>query len=130
MQAAKMAELYYNQLDDDQRSKIQFVLVNDDSAASDMGRLKSAAMFGGQGPLPAVQDDKPSTFMNELSNNKPSPKDDMALVDKEGHMIKYFPSSQSNMGDSQNNNVRNTVMEVLRADYKNPCVSADDGKKR
>lgn len=124
-----MAELYYNQLDDKQRSKIQFVLLNDDGAAQDMGRLKQSGQWEGKA-LPAVQDDDQSTLMDALSNKNNFPKDDMALVDKNGHMIKYFPSSQSSMGNRQSNNVRSMVMEVVRDGYKNPCVEdGDDGKQ-
>jgi len=123
-----MAELYYNQLSDGNRSKIQFVLLNDDTAVDDMGRLKAAAKFNGK-ELPAVQDDNKSTLMNALSNNNDYPKDDMALVDKNGRMIKYFTNAQSSMSNRQSNNVRSMVMEVVRDGYKNPCGGGDDGKQ-
>jgi len=123
-----MAELYYNQLEDNDRSKIQFVLLNDDGASGDMGRLKDAGKYGANA-LPAVQDDNSSTLMNALSNNKQWPKDDMALVDKNGRMIKYFPSSQSAMGNRQNNNVKSMVLKVVGDDYKNPCGGGEESKE-
>jgi len=130
-----MAELYYNQLDDSARSKIQFVVVNDDGAVNDFGRLESAARYpqycqktqANCKTLPAVQDDGESTLMNALSNGNNFPKDDMALVDKMGNMIQYFTSAQSNMGDKDNNRVRNAVMEIVRDDYKNPCAKPAGG---
>jgi len=122
-----MAELYYKELNDNQRAKIQFVLVNDDGAANDFGRLKTAGMYGGRG-LPTVQDDKSSTLMNALSNNNNYPKDDMALLDKNGRMIKYFTSSKSNMNNRGADGVPSAVFEVLKDTYKNPCAT-DNGKK-
>jgi len=117
-----MAELYYNQLDDAARSKIGFILVNDDGALADLNRLKGAGSYGGK-YLPTVQDDSSSTVMNALSNNNPWPKDDMVVIDKDGHVIKYFTSRYSAMGNRQNNNIRSFVMEVTKAGYKNPCAA-------
>lgn len=120
-----MAELYYNQLNDEQRSKIQFVVLNDDKAATTFGRLKESAQFAGK-TLPAVQDVDGSPLMNALSNNNQYPKDDMAIVDKDGNMIQYFPSSKSNMGNKKSNDVRSAVLEIV-GDFKNPCVKPSSG---
>lgn len=131
-----MAELYYNQLNDEQRSKIQFVALNADDAATSFGDLEDSARyprFCKPSPskqcdiLPAVQDDSGSPLMNALSNNNQYPKDDMAIVDKDGNMIQYFPSSKSNMGNKNSNQVRSAVMEIVREDFKNPCVKPSSG---
>jgi len=120
-----MAELYYNQLDDAARSKIGFILVNDDGALADLNGLKASGRWGGKS-LPVVQDDSGSTVMNSISNQNPWPKDDMAVIDSNGHMIKYFTSRYSAMGNRQNNNVRSFVMELSKAEYKNPCAAAKE----
>jgi len=121
-----MARLY-GQLDDDQQSKIQFVALNDDGAARDFESLKRAA-----GGLPTIQDKAGSPYMNALSNNNNMPKDDMAIIDKNGHMIRYFNSRESNMGNPNSNNIRTAVMNLLKDDYKSPCAGkggdGDDGK--
>jgi len=124
-----MAELYYEQLDDVQQSKIQFVALNDDGAVRDFESLEKAARG-----LPTIQDKAGSPYMNALSNNNNMPKDDMAIIDKNGHMIRYFNSRESNMGNKNNNNIRTAVMELLKDDYKSPCAGkggdgdGDDGK--
>jgi len=117
-----MAELYYNQLDDAARSKIGFIAVNDDGALADLNGLKASARFGGQS-ITVVQDDSSSTLMNAISNENPWPKDDMAVIDKDGHMIKYFTSRYSAMANRQNNNVKSFVMALTKDEYKNPCVA-------
>eukprot|EP00497_Spongosphaera_streptacantha_P003121 TRINITY_DN376_c0_g1_i1.p1 TRINITY_DN376_c0_g1~~TRINITY_DN376_c0_g1_i1.p1 ORF type:complete len:228 (-),score=79.41 TRINITY_DN376_c0_g1_i1:683-1366(-) len=117
-----MAELYYNQPDDAARFKIGFILVNDDGALADLNGLKASGSYRGKF-LPVVQDDSGSTIMNAISNKNPWPKDDMAVIDKDGHMIKYFTSRYSAMGNRQNNNVRSFVMELSKAEYKNPCAA-------
>lgn len=122
-----MADLYYGKLNDDQREKIQFVLLNDNSAVNSMGALKAAGSYNGN-KLPAVQDDGQRTLMNALSNNNPSPKDDMILVDKNGKVIKYLPMRESNMGDKEDNNVRSLVLEVVRDDFKPPDCASRGGQ--
>lgn len=122
-----MAELYYNQLDDDQRSKITFVALNDDGAARDLPRLKASGNYNGK-QMPTVQDENGSPMMNALSNNNQMPKDDMILFDKNGQVIQYFTMSKSNMGNRQSNNIKTAVMDVLKEDYKSPCGGGDDGK--
>lgn len=130
-----MAELYYNQLNDEQRSKIQFVVLNNVGAATSFGDLEKSARY----PrfckpiseecrnLPAVQDVAKSPLMNALSNNNNYPKDDMAIVDKDGNMIQYFTSAKSNMGNKSSNDVRSAVMKIVGADFKNPCVKPASG---
>lgn len=118
-----MADLYYNPargLNDNDRSKIQFVLVNDDGAARDFDRLKQSGQYQGK-YLPAYNDDSKSNLMNNISGGKEWPKDDMAILDKEGRMIQYFDSSQSSMGNRSNNKIKAAVEKVLSDDYKNPC---------
>jgi len=122
-----MAELYYNQLDEAAREKIGFVLVNDDGAAADRPRLESSGSYQGK-KLPVVQDDGDSTLMNALSNNDPYPKDDMAVVDRNGRMIKYFDSRSSSMSNRGNNNVRSFVMDLTQDSYENPCGNGDNEK--
>lgn len=121
-----MADLYYGKLNDDQREKIQFVLLNDNSAARSMGDLKAAGSYNGN-YLPAVQDDAKRTLMDALSNNNPYPKDDMILVDKNGKVIKYLPMRESNMGNKEDNDVRSLVLEVVRDDFKHPCAGRPAG---
>jgi len=116
-----MAELYYNQLDDPARAKIGFILVNDDGASADLNRLKVAGSWKGES-LPTVQDDSSSTVMNALSNKNPWPKDDMVVIDRDGHVIKYFTSRYSAMGNRANNNIKNFVMALTKPEYKNPCA--------
>jgi len=128
-----MADLYYNPkygMDDNDRSKIQFVLINDDGAASDFERLKQAGQYQGKF-LPALNDDDSSSLMNAISGGKQWPKDDMAILDKEGRMIQYFENPQSAMGNRANNKIKSAVEKILSDDYKNPCVadeSKDDSK--
>lgn len=124
-----MADLYYNPkygMDDNDRSKIQFVLINDDGAASDFGRLKHSGQYQGKF-LPAFNDDEDSSLMNAISGGKQWPKDDMAILDREGRMIQYFESSQSGMSNRANNKIKTAVEKILSDDYKNPCV-ADESK--
>jgi len=122
-----MAELYYNQLTADQQKQIGFILVNDDTAAGDMNRLKSAGSFQKDGSpreyLPTVQDDSSSTVMNALSNNDPYPKDDMVVIDRDGHVIKYFTNRESNMSNKASNNIKKFVMALTKPEYKNPCAA-------
>lgn len=130
MQANAMADLYYNPkygMDDNDRSKIQFVLINDDGAASDFDRLKQSGQYQGKF-LPALNDDDNSSLMNAISGGKQWPKDDMAILDKEGRMIQYFDSSQSGMSNRANNKIKTAVEKILSDDYKNPCV-ADESKE-
>jgi len=118
-----MADLYYNPargLNDNDRSKIQFVLINDDGAARDFDRLKQSGQYQGK-YLPAYNDDSQSNLMDNISGGKDWPKDDMAILDKEGRMIQYFESSQSNMGNRNSNKIKAAVERVLSDDYKNPC---------
>lgn len=119
-----MAELY-GKLGKEQQKKIQFVALNDDGAAASFNALKSAA-----GGLPTIQDKAGSPYMNALSNGDNMPKDDMAIIDKDGHMIRYFTARESNMGDKFNNNIRTAVMNLLKDDYKSPCAGkmGGDGK--
>lgn len=122
-----MAELYYNQLDEAAREKIGFVLVNDDGAASDRPRLEASGTYQGK-QLPVVQDDGDSTLMNALSNNNAYPKDDMAVVDRNGRMIRYIDARSSSMSNRADNNVRSFVMEIAQDSYKNPCGNGDNEK--
>jgi len=130
MQANAMADLYYNPkygMDDNDRSKIQFVLINDDGAASDFERLKESGQYQGK-YLPALNDDADSSLMNAISGGKQWPKDDMAILDREGRMIQYFASSQSGMSNRADNKIKTAVEKILSDDYKNPCV-ADESKE-
>lgn len=118
-----MADLYYNPqrgMDDNDRSKIQFVLINDDGAATDFDRLQDAGQYQGKF-LPALNDDEDSSLMNAISGNKQWPKDDMAILDRKGRMIQYFESSQSSMSNRANNKIKSAVEKILSDDYKNPC---------
>jgi len=116
-----MAELYYGQLNADQQKQIGFILVNDDGALADLPRLMEKGSYDGKS-LPTVQDDSSSTVMNALSNNDPWPKDDMVVIDRDGHVIKYFTSRESAMSNRQNNNIKKFVMALTQEGYKNPCA--------
>lgn len=118
-QSRSMSQLYYEQLDDADREVIDFVIVNSADALSYVGNLSK----DGQN-LSVVQDDPNNTLYKALSNFDPNPKDDMALIDKNGRMIAYFDSLASGMYNSKKNNIRTAVMEVLADDYVNPCAES------
>lgn len=115
-QSRAMSELYYQQLDDEDRELIDFVVVNSADALSYKQNLEKDNQR-----LTVVQDDPTNRLYKSLSNYDANPKDDMALIDKNGRMIAYFDSLQSGMYNSKKNNIRTAVFEVTDKDYVNPC---------
>lgn len=120
-QSRAMSQLYYEQLDDADREVVDFVIVN---SADALGYVANLSKDGQN--LPVVQDDSNNTLYKALSNFDANPKDDMALIDKNGRMIAYFDSLASGMYNSKKNNIRTAVMEVVSDDYVNPCGDLSD----
>merc|ERR1719471_1383814 len=46
----------------------------------------------------------------------------MAVVDRNGRMIKYLDARSSSMSNRANNNVRSFVLEIAQDSYENPCA--------
>jgi len=113
---------YYNVMDDADREKIDIVLINGYDGKDFEANLRNRNQR-----LPIQQDDPSETLFKSISNNDPSPKDDMALFDKEGRLVKYFEMQESYMGNTNKNLVRSTIEAVAGADYVNPCASAGSG---
>lgn len=115
-----LSNLYYNVMTDDDREKIDIVLIN----GAD-GKPFTANLSSRNQRLPIQQDDDSETLFKSISNNDPAPKDDMALFDKEGRLIKYFEMQESYMGNQSNNQIRTWMLNVASSDYVNPCASTE-----
>jgi len=136
-----MAEYYYSDtlseakrnqdkiplMEDADRKKVQFLVINaSGSAENSIGALIARAQVNGQ-KIPVIQD-KNMKLIKSVSNNDPAHKDDMALFDKEGRLIKYFESNVSWMGGKPNV-ITKAVTAALAGDYDGKCDGGEEPKE-
>jgi len=139
-----MAEYYYSDdlnqalreqqriplMDDEDRKKIQFIVINaDGSARSQYNGLRNRAQLNGKF-IPVIQDNDNKLIASISGSSGKSTqgnKDHMALIDKHGRILKYFTAQDSYMGNKPNDITR-AVEGVLSGDLNAVplCPKIDD----
>lgn len=128
-----MAELYYSDImseaernmngiplmEDSDRKKIQFIAINASGRAEyEIDSLIAEAQVNGK-RIPVIQD-RENFLIKGISNNDANHKDDMALFDRNGRLIKYFESYTAYLG-MQPNSITKAVASTLAGHYDGKC---------
>lgn len=113
---------YYNsELSDDARDRLGIIFFNRATIENTKVNLDNIAANARDGSVAVVQDKgtwMDGVLFDRISNDDNNPKDDMAVFDKAGRLIRYFQSSESNWAKGK---VKAKVNEVLAPGYVNPC---------
>jgi len=120
-----MARLYFHDMDDADRQKVGFEIINGEHQTQDdtIDILRQRASHFDQFITVTQTTEE---YMSGMLENEYQYKDDMAVYDRQGRLIKYFQSQKSNMARA-NNNIEKYVRRMLREDFENPC---DNGTVR
>lgn len=87
-------------------------------------RMK-ASLGSAEGNVAFFQDNRAQQLTAALSNNDYSPKDDILILDSQGHIVEYWDSRDSGLW-SPNNDIFKMVKKMANKEYRNDCYHSDD----
>lgn len=119
---------WYNKLSNEDRKNVGIVFVNRASMASSKSQLDAIANKAVDKSVIVVQDTGTyarSMLFDRVSGNSDSPKDDMAVYDQYGRLLRYFNHPTSNWGRGL---VPNFLEDALRGKVEGCGDNEGDSK--